>query len=250
MPGNCAMGNGLGLRLISCQTDGKLVTLDITQAPITDATNEVEMRNYENDSNNIAIAEQYYLHTTQSGAIVPLIQSVITGALITAPIVIILIKINAEDIFTWGLLVFFSVTAGMWIYSWMHWLGLTLEHLTGIDINGDGRIGDEIVRPVRVDIEEMDDNIHITTRARFPSERKLIAVADAIVNGGASFSVREIVEQRKLLSRSEFEEMREEMLARGMVTLKNPEYPKLGYDVTRAGRAVFRDILDRPPLPY
>lgn len=205
------------------------------------------MRNYESET---SVSDQAYLHTTQSGALVPLIQSVITGALITAPIVIILVKLNATDIFTWSLLVFFSITAGMWTYSWMHWLGLTLERMTGIDLNGDGVICDEVIVPVRVDIEQTDDNIHTTTRARFPNERKLVAVADAIVNSGASFSVREIVEKRKLLSRSEFEDMREEMVNRGIIALKNPVFPHIGYDVTRAGKAVFRDLLDRPPLPY
>lgn len=198
---------------------------------------------------NNNIADQSYLHTPQVGAILPLIQAVITGLVITMPIAVMLFKFNATDLFLWSLFIFCSVTAGMWTYLWLHWLGLTLERVTGIDINGDGVIGDEIVVPVRVDIEQTDGNSHTTTRASFPSERKLVAVADAIVNCGASFSVREIVEKRKLLSRSEFEDMRAEMVSRGIIAMKNAEFPQLGYDVTRAGRAVFRDLLDRP-LPY
>ena len=198
------------------------------------------------------IIETDYLHKKEAGWETPLKQSIITGvgASSIPTLLMIRAKVSPVDILTWSLVIFFAVALAVWLYILWAWFALTMERVTGLDLNRDGVIGSkpgpEIVRPIRIDMQSTPNGYPQTTIARFPSERKLIAVAEAVINQEAAFSFGEIVTNRRLCSQSEFKSIQEEMLARGIVAYKNPEFPKLGMEITEAGRVVFMDLLDRP----
>lgn len=192
------------------------------------------------------ISDQSYLHTRESGARLPLEQSLATGAFVAVLAAIPMIRAGWKfiDVLTGVIIAFVVPALIVWLYLLYRWISLTvLERAVGIDINGDGRIGDEVIIPVRVDTTETKSGYTQVERASFANGRKLAAVARAVV-AGAPFSQREMVDNRKLLSRGEFDEMKDEMLERGIIIYRNPEYPKLGFEMTRAGGAVMRNMAD------
>jgi hypothetical protein len=151
-------------------------------------------------------------------------------------------RAELRSMFFWTMIVFLVVTLSMWLFLLYSWFVLSIERVTGRDINGDGvigpTIGAEIIHPVRVDVT----NGNVTSRASFENGRKLADVADAIL-AGASFSQREL---SYILSRKEFETMRDEMLARDLLVMRSPENPQQGYVFTPEGMAMLTDIADRP----
>jgi hypothetical protein len=81
---------------------------------------------------------------------------------------------------------------------------------------------------------------------------KLIKLARRVVLDRASFSMADLCGRHKPLSRSEFEELRLEFIARGLLVWCNPEAHAQGCELTRAGGAVLRHLSDMPlntPLP-
>ncbi len=197
------------------------------------------------------IIETDYLHKKEAGWETPLKQSAITGFFFAGIPTIIMIraKMQIVDILTWSLVIFFAVALIVWLFILWQWIGLTMERVTGRDLNGDGVIGKtgpEVTRSIRVDMHSTQNGYPQTTIARFPRESKLIAIAQAVIKEGAAFSFGEIVTNRGLCTQSEFKVIQEEMLAREIFAYKNPEYPKLGMEPTEAGRVMLTELINRP----
>jgi len=201
------------------------------------------------------LSAQEYLHKASVSAGTPLLQSFITGFVVAVPFTVGFLKFRVEDAWFWGFGIWGVVQAVVWILIQLHWFNLTtLENVTGLDLNKDGVIGDgknESVRKVRIDMEAYDKaGVHrSTTRAHFDNESLIYKIAEAVMLQEKPISVKQIVEVDKLMSRDDFDDVREEMEKRGIVVMKNPMYPKLGYKPTYAGKAVFRDMLGIPHSP-
>ncbi|MBV5322590.1 MAG: hypothetical protein JZU60_01995 [Ilumatobacteraceae bacterium] len=198
----------------------------------------------EDNSSPLKILETSYLHKREAGYVIPLLQSATTGAIIAALVLVLMAMSHAEllSMFYWTLVTFLVVMLIMWIVLLYSWFVLSIERVTGRDLNGDGvigpKIGDEVIHPVRVDVT----NGNVTARASFENGRKLADVADAILLG-VPFSQRELSD---ILSRSEFERMRDEMLARELLVMRNADNPQQGYVLTPEGMAMMTDITSRP----
>ncbi len=180
-----------------------------------------------------------------SGWMVPLIQSATTGALVTVPMLVLMVyyRVHLVDAFVWSTVTFCVITWCMWMYLWWAWFCVTMERITGHDINGDGVIGDpqigaEIIHPVRVDVTQGN----MTHWARFDNAKKLADVAEAIV-AGRPFAQRELSD---ILSRNEFNRMADELLARDLISWRDEEHPQQGYLLTDTGRAMMADVANRP----
>lgn len=90
--------------------------------------------------------------------------------------------------------------------------------------------------------EEMIYNLPI-------SPVKLATLANHIINGG-TFSRPELVEARGLFTDPEYRKLKDVFKDRGIVALKNKNNANAGYEVTRAGLAFFRNVIDLPsPTP-
>jgi hypothetical protein len=201
------------------------------------------MKEYRED-----VSGQAYLHTHTASATSPLLQAVFTGALVSIPIMMLMIKYRVQDWLMNGVIIFFVITSGVWIYSLRHWFKLTkIERMTGIDLNRDGVVGDpvrEVVRPVRVDVNEYENGKHVrTTRAHYENEARMIALADALINHNIPFSYDALCIQRKILKRSELKAIREEMEKRGMAYQVNPESVNSPWELTNPGRAALKELL-------
>lgn len=180
----------------------------------------------EDNSPPFKILETSYLHKREAGYVIPLLQSATTGAIIAALVLVLMAMSHAEllSMFYWTLVTFLVVMLIMWIVLLYSWFALSIERVTGRDLNGDGvigpKIGDEVIHPVRVDVT----NGNVTNRASFASGRQLADVADAIL-AGASFSQPALVPD--ILSRAEYETMRDDSRHRSLLGSK-PEC-----DITR-----------------
>lgn len=193
------------------------------------------------------LREGKYLHSMSAGVGIPLLQAVVTGIFGAAIVAIIAYKLTSPDWAAWGGVVGLLIASYTWVRGMSLWQYLVqlVERSTGADIDGDGTIaGDEKVIPVRVSVHDGTQVV----MARFPDERKLKRVADAVINLNTPLSVREIVERQHLLSRTEFENMRDEMVLRGLLRLKNEEQPGAGYSLTRRGAEMFRELATPSPI--
>ncbi len=200
----------------------------------------------ENDSPPLKILETSYLHKREAGFTIPLYQSMATGGFAAAIVLVLMAmygRVEWRSMFYWTMITFLVITLIMWMILLYNWFILSIERFTGRDINGDGVIGPtvgaEIIHPVRVDVT----NGNVTNRASFANGRKLADVADAIL-AGASFSQPALVPD--ILSRAEYETMRDEMLARDLLVMRDPNNSKQGYVFTPEGMAMLTDIADRP----
>ena len=186
--------------------------------------------------------ENRYLHSISAGVGIPLLQAIVTGLFAGILAAIISYKLTSPDWAAWGGVIGLIVAFWRWmngIHLWSYLVRL-VEQSTGVDIDGDGEVetGNEKVIPVRVAVQDGTQ----VTMVRMPDEQKLRQVADLIINRQMPLSVREVVEKNHLMGRAEFEAMRDELLLRNMIRLKNEEQPKLGYSLTRRGAEMFREL--------
>jgi len=123
-----------------------------------------------------------------------------------------------------------------------------VERLTGTDLNGDGVIGSvpiqEPLPPVRIELVE-DQGKH-TTYADLPFPDRLPSLAAGLL-AGRQFAQSAWTGHLGIFSRAEFDQLRDEMVRRGLAAWKNESAKAQGCELTAAGRAVMRRLA--PPFP-
>lgn len=197
------------------------------------------------DTAPLKILDNTYLHKREAGFTIPLYQSLATGGFSAAIVLLLMLmygSIQWRSMFYWTMMVFLVVTFIMWMVLLYNWFILSIERFTGRDINGDGVvgpvIGEEIIHPVRIDVIQGN----ATDRVFYANGKQLADVADAVLSG-VPFSQRRL---SHILSRSEFERMRDELKERFLLEERDPKNPEQGYQLNERGIAMFRDIADRP----
>jgi hypothetical protein len=193
------------------------------------------------------------LHTPQAGLGVPLGRAAITGFLISAVIstLIYICGVSILDLAPWSLLIFLMATTAAWLYFQLNLL--SLEQLTGIDWNRNGKIdkpAKEVVRPVRVDVHRYENGKHTeTVRAHFPNEARIISLADAILNKHIPFTQKALVEEYKILKRAELDEIIEVAEQRGLIYKKYQGVKNSPYETTDDFKQTLADFLKPPHSP-
>jgi hypothetical protein len=198
-------------------------------------------------------AGRQHLHTLTAGAWLPFMQASM-GGFITFMVIGICGSVwRMRSPWSWGA-VFGSL---VWGFAWMalsrHWFSLTsLEQVTGIDLNRDGFIGTPPAAPVQdrtvhVRLSETSKgNLH-ETRFDLPATfEQLHALADGLMRGN-TLSERNWTGAGRPFSINEFRVLRTEMYKRGLIGLSSPKDGRQGYELTRAGMAVMRQVLSPPP---
>jgi hypothetical protein len=210
------------------------------------------MNNYF-DTPQPQIKEQEYLHTAIAGAVLPFIQSLITGLLLGLIVLVVTLWKGFNDWLVYSLLTWLIVTALTWLTLQRHWWSLTaIERFTGWDINHDGIIGDDPQpasrHSVLVDVSQKNaGGFDRIDTARLPfSEDNITALAVGLL-AGRPFTEREWTGAGRPLSVGQFREARTEMQKRGLIEQVNPKAPQQGYKLTYAGGAVMRHFASDTP---
>lgn len=147
----------------------------------------------------------------------------------------------------WTRIPLIMVTTAVLVFLWT-WIWLMrkrlgwIEQLLGIDLNRDGVIGHPSgSEPVRVEIIDNQPGGYL--RGDFLDldiDRERLAMLGLLLDRGATFSHASLAGAGKILSRSEYETLREAWLMAGLVRWVNDRSRNQGLELTGKGRALAR----------
>lgn len=212
-------------------------------------TEKIIERTNERDTNAKVISSQQYLHTPQAAAVVPFWQAFISGMMTGLAVFGVMQYFRVRDAWVIGLLVWLVVQAIVWFAGSLHWFTLTnLEKLTGIDINGDGKVGDgkSKVRDVKVTLREVTQQGHVwqSRNLYFPGDPDAIVMLATALLGGASIAERVWSGEGKLFSQQDFRAIRKILEDNRLIEPKNPKDVRQGYQLTAHGVQTMTSVRD------
>jgi len=140
------------------------------------------------------------------------------------------------------------VLAVVWFWRLKNWESLlwATERITGVDINRDGEIGEPgpSRRTVQLEISSPDEPGSIRyLNIPDPLFAKLPGVALKL-SAGTPFSEAAMTGKGRPLSRSEFHQLRDLFMGRGVVAWKDERHPTLGIEFTSYGKRVIRQMAE------
>ncbi len=197
--------------------------------------------------------ETGYYHSQGTAVINPLLQSIISGALLAIATVAICLYFGWPRAWETGGLVLAISQCFIWgvsIFRWNIWVD-RLEALLGLDLNRNNVIG-PAPEPETVRIELVEDGGRHVTYIDFPateSQRKELA------NGllkGLKMTEKDWTGRNRPFSKREFHELRRVMIARGLLVWVNNKFHWQGLMLTKPGEAVMRHfagVREEPPSP-
>lgn len=195
-----------------------------------------------------------HLHTVQAGAWLPLLQSTITGGLGGILMWIVAIQFRWRDAWFHGIVFWFVVETVTWLYLQRHWILMTFERISQIDVNQDGRIGaepraqDQAIPEIRVRIEHIKQDGHYQQDViNLPATWEQMHTLAEGITSGLPFTERNFTGSGCPFSVNQFRALRSEMLRRGLLSLGGAKDARQGFQVTDEGKAVLDGFLESPP---
>jgi hypothetical protein len=203
------------------------------------------------------VKDQNYLHESEAAVNVPAKQAgmVAVGMFIALFVLAVVFGVDPVGAFKGAAAV--SVLSGVGFLLWRlwHWYNLTqmIEPIIGQDLDGDGYLGTPPEQPekdVRVIHEYRDKSgRHTETKyVRYPNEKRMYTLADAIVNKEIPFSVKAMCEKKnkfnlKILTVGEYDAILDKGLKDGSIALRDPEDSGAGCYWTDEGVEMLREFL-------
>lgn len=188
--------------------------------------------------------DKQFLHTFLAGAFLPLTQATITAGMAGIGTLTLLYLFDAIDYLKPMLIVSAVVWVLTWLYLQRRWLNLTsLEKMTGIDINGDGQIGNskKASEPLVIRLDEVGANGHYRSRTMSMDIKKeqLVELSRGLLDG-IPFTEREWTGKGKPFSSGQggsFRKVRSDWLKQGFLEVVSDKDNRQGFDLTDAGWA-------------
>lgn len=183
--------------------------------------------------------DRAHLFTAAAGVLLPMAQAIITGALFGAAAWFYAWLLRSPKAWQWGAGVGLGVAVLSWLLLLFKWSDLTqpLERFLQRDINQDGYIGP----PPTVRIEVKREDGRQIQFAEIPTTKeKLIDFARAVALENQPISESRWSGAGALFSKDEFRAVRAELLARGWLRWKNPDFHDQGAELSPAGRAILK----------
>lgn len=196
--------------------------------------------------------------TVVSGVVLPFLQALITGALGAGT------ATSAVWYFEWGKLMetfavsFIGITLLVWVILLSDWRALlwAVERAASFDVDGDGFVGNpepvvverspEIppllpsFNPVRLEVRTNTSTGYNLEFLDLPVSEEQASVFFPAVAGGATLAENYWCGQGKPFAQSEFRDLRERMIEQKWLFWRNPQEPRQGVELTRAGKAMVR----------
>lgn len=190
----------------------------------------------------------YGVDSVKDGWIAPILQAFTTG-LLTG------LALAAVD---WGLglglgwRVALSAVPVVWLLAWLAslrgWRN-RLERLTGLDLDRNGYVGEpepeaEPQPPQRLEVKLYTNGGRNMEVIDLPGPDLLPTFARGLLEYNKPLTQTAWTGSAGPYSRSQFDELRNELIHRGLARWKNPAAPAQGCELSPAGRAVMRRIIE------
>jgi hypothetical protein len=184
--------------------------------------------------------------TFVADVVVPAAQAGISGALISGAVTFV---VSRTDWYGSLLTLWLGVTV---IVSCLAWVVLLMdsrrllwavERLTGKDLDGDGRAGQPEKQTIEVVVIQGGHQRIIGAGWLGLSDDQILMLA-ADLTRGRSLAEGDLGKDSMLFPKgiNQFRTVRGKLVEAGLIAMVNPQAPNLGYEITRAGRAVFQRL--------
>ena len=195
-----------------------------------------------------SLNESDYLHSLRAGLVVPLLQSVTIGFLVTIIASVILEYNEVTDWFRWAALVGLSTILAFFLNGLRLWRYLVqlIERELHVDIDRDGQIWQPEPRIVKVQVSSGNE----TRRSELPFADRLPEFASGLLQGKPLTYAVWVSNQSayKLFSAGEFRRLIEVMSEEGYIEQINPRDVSRGYKLSEVGIQVMPRLADTSPL--
>lgn len=195
-------------------------------------------------------SEKQFLHSFIAGAVLPLVQALITAILLAVLwYACAVIFFDAMDALKISGGVFIVALVVCWLSLQKRWLSLTsIETLLNVDLNKDKVIGKVEPVRVRVELQEVKDNGHYQVEiVDLPGSPEKLRTFSQGLMAGTPASEKYWTGSGKLFSTMEFRTLKNEMVRRGLMAYVSAKDPRQGHELTKAGRAVARRLASLSP---
>jgi hypothetical protein len=182
--------------------------------------------------------------------VVPLGQAAVTGALLAGLVVFLVWELaphlDGDPVKVWaGLALGISAVAWLLLLADTRRLLWALERVTGRDLDRDGTAGPPGKRTLEVEVKEGNRRRIIGADWLGMDDDRLILLAAHLVRGG-SLAEGALGKSSAIFPAgiNDFRKVRGKLIEAGLIAQVNPDAPSQGHEVTPAGRAVFRRLVE------
>lgn len=197
------------------------------------------------------------LHQITPGALLPLLVSLVTGTLVFIAIFVSAWTFGALDPHRWAIIPSVLAMLLMWMTRMRLWSTLVrLEHWTGVDLNRDGHVGEEVeedeprVSRVRIELSKIKDDGHYSVSSfdlpKGVTEEHLAQIAHDLFVLGKSFAENELTGTGKI-SLPKFRQLRA-VMERQALCEKTGSASNAPFALTEEGEAWLRQYLPSPTV--
>lgn len=189
--------------------------------------------------------DHHYLHTYSAGALLPLMQAVITGLIVTVAVYVLLVVFGMYwlDAGKPALVVGIVVVVWRWWVLQGHWFALTARDLV-MDMADNGQLDgsyqaeaeDEPRGVIRIQL--VKENGHIGESIDLPCDDEQLSLMAKGLLAGMPFTERYWTGRGKPFSSPQFRTLKDVMIKRGLAEYKHETDPRQGIRLTDEGRAV------------
>ncbi len=194
-------------------------------------------------------SDRAFLHSWVAGAGLPLVQAIITSALIMLLAAVLIYAFDGYDyikpVVVTGALSFVFT----WILLQRRWLSLTqLEKWTGLDLNNDHVVGDPKFEPFVVHLNEITPDKHWHQDqydwTKIITKEQLIKFSDGVINRGKPISRRTWIPIVNGFSRDAYDAWQLIMIKAELIRSQGS-----GFEMTDRGRKFFTYWASLSPTP-
>jgi hypothetical protein len=192
------------------------------------------------------VPDRQFLHTRTAGFDVMLLQSLATGLMLFAGVLVIGFTFGWMDPLKYATVSGVAGTIGWWLFSIKRWTSLTAADAPQVQVRSVDHDGDPSTpRIVRVQIDKVEEGgVKQWKMFDLPAtDEQMAELAAGLLKHGRPFSEREWAGNGRPFSSNEFRDLRSELIKRGLIALKSEKDTRQGYGLTDEGKAVFEQFL-------
>jgi hypothetical protein len=187
----------------------------------------------------------------ETAVVVPTLQALVSGALVGATGGLAAGMVHWDNaLWVWGLTTFGTASV-LWLAMLDRWQKIQWEREFWRPEAPQAQVVQQTNNVERISVDVRQDNRTTTILHLNVSAERLAEVAKLVLNG-RPFVERSFCGSNGLLSQTQFREMRDELIQRGLLTWRNPESPQQGTIFEPSGYALMRRLagVSGTPPPY